>query len=632
MAYQVVITHTGNPDPDNRIVASICRLFYPAMSYVDTPVFEEGYKVGDAEEDKIYGKSVYATNVDGFGFGAFQYTAEDAMIPVPFPAAVSAFRFSSMAEDGKVTLTVDSWKEAAFYKEVGEALAAQGFTVEVTEQTEPEPGTAEAGDEASFNEAVADPTISKISVTAPMSVTAESQITREITLEGNGNTVTTDAQGKVFTLTAGGTVSDININSTADNTDWHSSYGLQFYTGEGTVSNVKISGCNAAIIVNGATVTLDGTVDVSNNTFGGIEVSKGAAAGLSAGVLNINGANLINTTEEYGKPTIWIDGNTDEEGVVNGAEAMTMVEVPHGDDTQKQFYLEAANAKPFKVGTNAYDTFAEAVAAADGTAIEMKADTTENVTIPCGKTTIIEGNGHTIKGVITLQSGTQGQTGALKVSNANFDGESTKNWALFLQNQTETAGQSSFNIEFTGCNIANYTKKAMYITEATQVKLTDCTFTNCATVDMNDPNTYGDYVVDCNLVGVKDVVVEMTGCTFTENGAQKASIKVTQRGGESDEGASDMPKGITATVQSFTVTGCTFNDTVESAKDVQIGSDNKSASTNPDAENTTGDFGTTTISGSTTTTSITTAYDGQSYELEVGQSFTRTGAGEPVIA
>ena len=342
MAYTVTIKYTKPVKGADQVVASIFRYFAPMSSYIDTAVYTEGYPVG--EEDKVYGKSVYATNVDGFGEVGLIPPYDEAKFPVPFPGPMHYFTFAVQAEDGKVEFTVDDWKDAMYYKEIGADLKDQGFEITVAEQTEPDPGTAEAGDSQSFNEAVADPTISKISVTAPMSVTAESQINREITIEGNGNTVTTSAQGKVFTLTAGGAVSDININSTADNTDWHSSYGLQFYTGEGTVSDVKISGCNAAIIVNGATVTLNGTIDVSGNTFGGIEVSKGAASGLSAGVLNINGATLINTTEAYGKPTIWIDGNTDAEGIVNGAESMTMVEVPHGDTTQKQYYLNAENA------------------------------------------------------------------------------------------------------------------------------------------------------------------------------------------------------------------------------------------------------------------------------------------------
>ena len=478
-------------------------------------------------------------------------------------------------------------------------------------------------DESSFTNAVTDTSVGSIEFSAPLNMSSETQITRKITIDGNNQPITTATQGKVLTFTAGANCNDMIIESTADNTEWHSSYGIQFYTGNNTLNNSKISGCNAGILINGGKLTCTGTIDVSNNTFGGIEVSKGRAEGLEPSTLDITNATIINTSEEYGKPTIWIDGNTEEDGIVKGAEAMIAVEVPHGDTIQKQFYLEAKNAMPFKVGNDIYDNLSKAIAAADGTVIEMNVDSNEDITIPCGKTIIIQGNGHTINGVITLQSGSQGQIGIFKASNVTFDGKSAKSWALYLQNQTLTAGQSSFNIELDGCNIKNYIKKAMYITEATKVKLTNCTFSNCATIDMNDPNTYGDYVVDCNLVGVKDVVVEISNCTFKENGAQKASVKVTQRGGESDEGASDMPKGITTTVQSFKVNKCIFNDTIESAKDIQIGSDNKSVSTNPDAKNSTGDFGSITINKNITSTSVFTAYDGQTYELKIGESFIR---------
>lgn len=96
--------------------------------------------------------------------------------------------------------------------------------------------------------------------------------------------------------------------------------------------------------MNGAKVTLKGTIDVSGNTFGGIEVCKGASLNLTAGVLDVTGASIINTTEAYAKPTIWIDGNTEDEGIVVGAEDMTMVEILHGDTIQKQYYLDPANA------------------------------------------------------------------------------------------------------------------------------------------------------------------------------------------------------------------------------------------------------------------------------------------------
>lgn len=55
--------------------------------------------------------------------------------------------------------------------------------------------------------------------------------------------------------------------------------------------------------------------------------------------LNINGASLINTTEEYGKPTIWTDG---EGQVVIGADSMfTNSEIK---EDQVQYYLREENS------------------------------------------------------------------------------------------------------------------------------------------------------------------------------------------------------------------------------------------------------------------------------------------------
>lgn len=495
-------------------------------------------------------------------------------------------------------------------------------------------GKAVIDDMSQLTEAISDPDISQLSLNASLDTDNELTINRPITLDGNGNTITKSSEGKILNLTADSTIENVNLDSTADNTDWKSSYGIQFYTGDHTIRNAKISGGNAGIIVNSANVTLEGNIDVSGNTFGGIEVSKGSAEGLNGGVLNINGANITNTTEEYGKPTIWIDGNTDDIGVVNGADSFTMIQVPHGDYLQKQFYLNEVNSKPVLVGgTTSYGTIADAIASSNGQLIQLKSDISEaSIPVPAGSKVSIDGEGHTITGCFNLESeSTPATVGSFTVSNAVFDGDSSIAWALNLQNQTETAGQSSFDIEFESCQFRNLTKKAMYITEAASLTLLNCTFENCATDEMNTPNTYGDYVVDCNLVGVKDATILIDGCTFTNNKAQKASIKVTQRGGESDEGASDIPQGVTATVASFEVTDCTFSDT-EPASDIAIGSDNKSASTNPDAVNTTGDFGQVSIHDNLTDITISTPYDGETYQVAAGKSFTKTGSGDPVVS
>lgn len=336
MAYTVTIKYVGIEKDVDRLVAPICRIFMPTNSYVDTPVFTEGGPIGG---DKEYGKSIYATNVAGFGNidvpAPFNFTS------IPFSVPMAQFNLAVVGVNNEVSFDVDDYKEAFYYMQVGEAMKDQGFVVTVMKTGA---GISNVADGKGLEAAFADTNPATVQLAGDITTDKALTVSHAMTLEGLNKTISSDVAGKVITATADMTVKDVTIRNTGDNKEWNSSYEIQFYTGTHTVKDSKFTGGNAAFIVNGATVNLEGTIDVSGNTFGGIEVSKGEASGLSAGVLNINGATLINTTEEYGKPTIWIDGNTDDVGIVNGAEGMTMIEVAHGDTTQKQYYLKAENA------------------------------------------------------------------------------------------------------------------------------------------------------------------------------------------------------------------------------------------------------------------------------------------------
>lgn len=96
----------------------------------------------------------------------------------------------------------------------------------------------------------------------------------------------------------------IKMNDEADK--WNGSYGVQVYGGNAELSNISVTGADAAVLVNGSEVTLDGTVDVSGNEFGGIEVSKGAEIQTSP-KLKGSASNLKNDSESASKPTVWID-------------------------------------------------------------------------------------------------------------------------------------------------------------------------------------------------------------------------------------------------------------------------------------------------------------------------------------
>ena len=126
---------------------------------------------------------------------------------------------------------------------------------------------------------------------------------------GNGKTITFSIPGQnLVSTTNGTTIENVTIENTNDNQEWNSTYGIQCYNGNYIIKNCKVNGCNGGILINSSNVVFEGTIDVSGNTFGGIEVSKSNNEGMRNSTLNINGASLINTTEEYGKPTIWTDG------------------------------------------------------------------------------------------------------------------------------------------------------------------------------------------------------------------------------------------------------------------------------------------------------------------------------------
>ena len=160
--------------------------------------------------------------------------------------------------------------------------------------------------------------------------------------DGNGKTITFGTTGQNLVALKDATIENVTVENTVATEDWSSTYGVQCYNGTYTLKNVTTKGGNAGILVNSANVTLEGTIDVSGNEFGGIEVSKSSNTQLQPSTLNINGATIVNTTEEFRKPTIWIDGAEDG-NVVNGAESMfATTELV---ENQIQYYLEEKYSK-----------------------------------------------------------------------------------------------------------------------------------------------------------------------------------------------------------------------------------------------------------------------------------------------
>lgn len=126
------------------------------------------------------------------------------------------------------------------------------------------------------------------------------------------------------------------------------------------LENVKATGANAGVLVNGSNVTAKSGVDVSGNTFGGIEVSDTEQSKNPESRLTVE-SKIANTTERFGRPTVWTDGDN---AYVNDKSGMTSSdEISAG---QVQYYNDAANINTIEIDdtTSLAEAFAAMPAAA----------------------------------------------------------------------------------------------------------------------------------------------------------------------------------------------------------------------------------------------------------------------------
>lgn len=179
-------------------------------------------------------------------------------------------------------------------------------------------------------------------------------IDESITLDGDGytlsfmdaiNTATYGTRHGICVDADGVTVKDLTVEmSAADVAGWQGVYGIQVYDATGVVlDNVTALGGDRGILANGSDVTLTGTVNIGDNEFGGIEVSKGSGVGDAS--LTVNGT-LSNDTEEYGNPAIVLVHNDDTgrtpQGTVTG-NVPEYINYYSGTEYQTHYFLSEAN-------------------------------------------------------------------------------------------------------------------------------------------------------------------------------------------------------------------------------------------------------------------------------------------------
>ena len=244
--------------------------------------------------------------------------AKGQAVDSKFPAETLAKQLTSVG-DNNITMVTP-------YEEVLENVNSEFVPVEVN-------------DESSLKEAISEGAKSITLVDNIEVPTGNLSLGQVTEFNGNGKTITFNSTGQNLVAINPCIIENVVVSNTSGSTEvWNSTYGIQCYNGDYIVKNCTVNGCNGGILVNSSTVTLEGTIDVSDNKFGGIEVSKSSTLERHS-VLNINGASLVNTTEEYGKPTIWTDG---EGNTVNGAE--NLYQNDSVKENQVQYYLDESNS------------------------------------------------------------------------------------------------------------------------------------------------------------------------------------------------------------------------------------------------------------------------------------------------
>ena len=184
--------------------------------------------------------------------------------------------------------------------------------------------------------------VAEVKLTKDIETTHKINVTSDKIIDGNGHKITYV-----------GTFNDGKKNNTVWGSDAEAPYDggvyvIQAYNANVTVKNITLTGGNVGLSANGANLTLEGTIDVSGNGFGGIELTKGAAPTLAVPSLTINNATIVNTTETDKLPTLWTDNLTTEEVEsmnieYNGVKVAVTCDKEVGKPLQVQLFLDENN-------------------------------------------------------------------------------------------------------------------------------------------------------------------------------------------------------------------------------------------------------------------------------------------------
>ncbi|WDH98279.1 S-layer homology domain-containing protein [Paenibacillus urinalis] len=299
--------------------------------------------------------------------------------------AIEAIEALSLEWDTDVAKTVEKANEAIA------SLGLTGVTVIVSQGTEASAGnvvvTVSSGAVNQTIEIV-DPSVAEVSSLIEFEEAIMNTSKSIIKLK---NSFTTD---KKIVISRAVTIDGQNkqIKLTGNDKVWNSNYVLQVYDTTGVIiKDVKLTGGDAGLLVNGSSVELKGTIDVSDNFFGGIESSKGKGL-VSNPQLNVSSATLVNTTEAFGQPTLWEDKIT---GTISTSGQFTLITLKD----QPHYYLKEENVEdPATIAeVSTADDFRAALDNASIIKIRLKSDIETDERFVVSRAVTIDGQNHQIE-------------------------------------------------------------------------------------------------------------------------------------------------------------------------------------------------------------------------------------------
>ena len=160
-AVTVKIKYVGPVADIERKGLEIARTFTPNNSYVDTPVFTEGYPNDDSSigDGEAYGKSIYATNVCGVGGGPGLLPMNSTTVKFAYfeQAIMVAAEAKEKEEENtgvEFELAEGDYEDVLYWEQMCRNMAVRGFYCEVgdkkygTDVEESTDGGTDGGDDS----------------------------------------------------------------------------------------------------------------------------------------------------------------------------------------------------------------------------------------------------------------------------------------------------------------------------------------------------------------------------------------------------------------------------------------------------------------------------------------------------